>query len=211
MKKLILAICLVLSFGITSAQSNYEKGMAKGMEMLKASKTAEEFVSVANHFERIANVEKNEWLPLYWNAYAYLFAGMNAKKDSEQDGYYDKALSVLESINNANMDRSEYLTLKGYIKLMKISVSPMTRAPLGTGDAMGNLTEAQKVNPKNPRPVYVMGQNTFYTPEFFGGGKEAAKPLLTNAVNLYAAETASTDYMPRWGKGRAEYLLKECK
>jgi hypothetical protein len=211
MKKLIVAICLVLSFGITSAQSNYEKGMSKGLDMLKSSKTLEDFVSVANHFERIANVEKNEWLPLYWNAYAYLIAGMNAKKDSEQDGYYDKALSVLESINNANLDKSEYLTLKGYIKLMKISVSPMTRAALGTGDAMNILAEAQKVNPKNPRPVYVMGQNTFYTPEFFGGGKDAAKPMLTNAVNLYAAETASTDFMPRWGKGRAESLLKECK
>ncbi len=167
MKKLILGICLVLSFGISSAQSNYEKGMAKGMEMLKATKTTEDFVSVANHFERIANVEKNEWLPLYWNAYTYLFAGMNTKKDSEKDEYYDKALLVLESINNSNMDRSEYLTLKGYIKLMKISVSPMMSAPLGTGDAMGILAEAQKVNPKNSRPVYVIGQNTFYTPEFF--------------------------------------------
>ncbi len=211
MKKLILLSCLVLSVVLTKAQSNFEKGMSKGMEMLKSSKTMEEFVSAANHFERIANVEKNEWVPKYWNAYTYLFAGMNAKKDDEQDAMYDKAMSILESIENTKVDKSEYLTLKGYIALMKISVSPMSRAPLGTSAAVAYLTEAQKINPKNPRPLYVLGQNTFYTPAFFGGGKDAAKPLLQNAVNLYAEETASTEFMPRWGKGRAEYLLKECK
>lgn len=211
MKKLVTVICLVLSVGITRAQSNFEKGMSKGMDLMKAAKTAEDFVAVANHFERIAMAEKGEWLPSYWNAYAYLFAGMNAKKDSEQDAYYDKGVLVLENIQNDKVDKSEYFTLLGYLKLMKISVSPMTRAPLGTGDAMKLLSDAQKLNAKNPRAFYVMGQHTFYTPEFFGGGKDVAKPMLQNAVRLYAEESASTEFMPRWGKARAEYLLKECK
>lgn len=210
MKKLVLVICLVLSVGIALAQTNFEKGMTKGMEMLKSSKTTEEFLEAANHFERIASVEKNNWVPVYWNAYTYLFAGMNAKKESEQDAMYDKALMVLESIENSTIEKSEFLTLKGYITLMKISVSPMSRAPQGTPAALAMLMEAQNINPKNPRPFYVMGQNTFYTPAFFGGGKEKAMPLLANAVELYKAETASDAFMPRWGKGRAEYLLKEC-
>lgn len=211
MKKLVIVICVLLNVGITFAQNNFEKGMSKGMEMLKASKTKEEFLDAANHFERIASVEKNNWVPVYWNAYSYLFAGMNVKKESEQDEMYDKALVVLESIENSKIDRSEFLTLKGYISLMKISVSPMSRAPQGTPAAIALLTEAQQLNPKNPRPFYVMGQNTFYTPAFFGGGKEKAKPMLANAVELYKAEAASDNFMPRWGKGRAEYLLKECE
>ncbi len=211
MKKLVVLICFVLNVGITFAQGNFEKGMTKGMEMLKASKTAEDFVAAANHFERVASVENNNWVPVYWNAYTYLIAGMNVKKESQQDEMYDKAMSLLESIENSKMERSEYLTLKGYIMLMKISVSPMSRAPQGTPAAMGLLTEAQQVNPKNPRPLYVMGQNTFYTPSFFGGGKDKAKPMLANAVELYKVESASDSFMPRWGKGRAESLLKECE
>lgn len=210
MKKTILMICIVLSYGIATAQSNYQKGMMKGMEMLKLAKTFDDFVNVSNHFERIASVEKGEWLPVYWNAYVSLIGGMNAEKENQQDEMYDKALALLETIESASADQSELLTLKAYITLMKISVSPMTRAPQGTPTAMRLLAEAQKINPSNPRPFFVQGQNTFYTPTFFGGGKELAKPLLTKAVELYSLETSSEVFLPRWGKGRAEMLLKEC-
>lgn len=211
MKKSILFIVLVTVTMLSNAQSNYQKAMSKGMEMLKSAKTSEEFVEVSNHFERVGSVEKSEWLPNYWSAYAKLFAGMNAKKESLQDEYYDKALEQVDGIINKDADQSELLTLKAYLTLMKISVSPMSRAPEGTPAAIQMLMEAEQINPANPRPFYVHGQNTFYTPKFFGGGEEAAKPLLTKAVDLYAKEGAVDNFMPRWGKSRAEYLLKECK
>lgn len=211
MKKLALSICLLVVVITAQAQTNYQKGMTKGLEMMKAAKTSEEFINVANHFERIANAEKDQWLPIYWGAYTTMFAGMNAKKESEQDELYDKSLAMIDLLEARNADQSEMLTLKAYVSLMKISVSPMLRAPQGTPAAMEMLMKAEKINPANPRPFLVHGQNTFYTPEFFGGGKEAAKPMITNAVNLYAQEKASDDFMPRWGKGRAEYLLKECE
>lgn len=202
---------VLLATGIAQAQTNYQKGMSKGMEMLKAAKTFEEFVDVSNHLERISNAEKGNWIPTYWNAYSTMLAGMNAKKESQQDEMYDKALAMLETISDDQADKSEMLTLKAYLKLMKISISPMTRAPQGTPAAMEILGQAQKINPNNPRPLLVHGQNTFYTPEFFGGGKEAAKPLLTKAKELYSKEEPSENFMPRWGKPRVEYLLKQCE
>ncbi len=211
MKKLAVSICLLVVVISAQAQTNYQKGMVKGMEMLKAAKTSEEFLNVANHFERISNVEKEEWLPIYWGAYSTMFAGMNAKKESEQDDLYDKSLQLIDLMETKKADQSEFLTLKAYVTLMRISVSPMLRAPQGTPAAMEMLAKAEKINPSNPRPFLVHGQNTFYTPEFFGGGKNVAKPLLSNAVNLYAQEKSSDDFMPKWGKSRAEYLLKECE
>lgn len=211
MKKLALSICLLVVVISAQAQTNYQKGMTKGMEMMKAAKTSEEFINVANHFERIANAEKDQWLPIYWGAYTTMFAGMNAKKESEQDDFYDKSLAMIDLLEARKADQSELLTIKAYVSLMKISVSPMLRAPQGTPAAMEMLMKAEKINPANPRPFLVHGQNTFYTPEFFGGGKEAAKPIIANAVNLYSQEKITDDFMPRWGKSRAEYLLKECE
>ncbi len=211
MKKLIVFICLIVVGINTQAQSNYQKGMSKGMEMLKAAKTAEDFLNVSNHFERVSNVEKEEWAPIYWNAYVTMIAAMNSQKESQQDELYDKALMLVDKLEGKEIDQSEFYTLKAYVTLMRISVSPMTRAPLGTPAAMEMLEKAQKLNPSNPRPFYVQGQNTFYTPEFFGGGKKAAKPLLEQAVKLYYQEKTAEDFSPRWGKGRAESLLKECE
>lgn len=211
MKKLVTSICLLVAVISAQAQTNYQKGMLKGMEMLKTSKTTEDFLNVSNHFERISNVEKDEWLPIYWQAYSTMFAGMNAKKESEQDELYDKSLALIDLLETKKADESEFLTLKAYVTLMRISVSPMLRAPQGTPAAMEMLMKAEKLNPSNPRPFLVHGQNTFYTPEFFGGGKDAAKPILSNAVNLYAQEKKSEDFLPKWGKSRAEYLLKECE
>lgn len=211
MKKLIVFICLIVVGINTQAQSNYQKGMSKGMEMLKSAKTAEDFLNVSNHFERVSNVEKEEWAPIYWNAYVTMIAAMNADKESKQDELYDKALLLVEKLEGMKMDESEFYTLKAYITLMRISVSPMTRAPLGTPAAMEMLAKAQNLNPTNPRPFYVQGQNTFYTPEFFGGGKKVAKPILDKAVKLYAEEKPSEDFSPRWGKSRAEQLLKQCE
>jgi hypothetical protein len=210
MKKNLILILIMMMSIVVNAQNNFNQAMSKGMDMLRSSKTSEDFLSAANHFERIATVEKKEWTPGYWASYTTMLAAMNAESDDRKDELYDKADLLLKDIENSNIEKSEYFTLKGYIALMKIAVSPMIRSAMGTEDAMAYLEKAKKMNHKNPRPFYVQAQHLFYTPSFFGGGKSVAKPLLTKAMENYNTELPSTLFEPRWGKGRAEELLKKC-
>lgn len=50
-----------------------------------------------------------------------------------------------------------------------------------------------------------MGSHDFYTPEMYGGGKEAEKMLL-KAISL-CSQKINNPYLPSWGKQNAYELL----
>jgi hypothetical protein len=93
---------------------------------------------------------------------------------------------------------------------MYISVQPMQRAQAQTGKAIESLETAKQLDPSNPRPWLIHGQNTLFTPEFFGGGASNAKPLLEKASVLYKTFKPADALMPEWGKERCEKLLEKC-
>lgn len=209
--KTILTIALTLILGISNAQENYEKAMSKGMDLLMNAKSSQELLTASQLFQRVSESATDKWEAQYWSAYSMLFAGMKSEKEELQDLNYDNALKLLENIEDKNPDLSEVYTLRAYLMLMKISVSPMKRAVSQTPIAMELIEKAKKVNPNNPRPYYVQGQHIFYTPGFFGGGKDNAKPLLEKAIENYSKEEKSENFKPRWGKARASQLLELCK
>jgi hypothetical protein len=93
---------------------------------------------------------------------------------------------------------------------MKMSIDPQARLSL-MAESSASLGKAKALNPDNPRIYLINGQNIFYTPEAFGGGKAKAKPILENAVAKFAIFKAATDLDPIWGAERAKTLLAQCK
>ncbi len=77
--------------------------------------------------------------------------------------------------------------------------------------AAASLDKAITLNPDNPRPYLVKGQNVFYTPAAFGGGKDVAKPLLEKAAAKFATFKPENEIAPDWGKERNNELLTQCK
>jgi len=76
---------MVLFTTLASAQSKYEAGMGRGFEMLKSAKTAEDMGAASAFFERVADAEKDKWLPYYYAAYAnHLTGWMNPKADKDK-------------------------------------------------------------------------------------------------------------------------------
>lgn len=205
---LTLILCCISLSGLIAA--DYEKGMQKGLEMLSNAKTLQATVEVTNYFERIAQAYQSEWLPLYYAAYSSLSAGYQQEKTAMKDEWYQKGIGFIERARTIHKDESELIALEAYLKLMYISNDPMVRAPSQTGEAIGLLEKAKALNPSNPRPWFIHGQNTFYTPEFFGGGPGKAKPLLEKASSLYKTFTLSNSLMPVWGQEKCEVLLEKC-
>jgi tetratricopeptide (TPR) repeat protein len=209
MKKLIITL-LIAGINISSiSASDFEKGMLKGIEMLTASSNAEASTEVTNFFARLSEVNKGEWLPLYFAAYSSLKSGFQQTESSKKDEFYKQGLEYVRRANAIKPDNSEILTMEGYLKLMYISNSAMTRAPSQTGEAIELLEKAKALDPSNPRPWLVHGQNTLFTPAFFGGGEKNAKPLLEKAMSLYKSYKPASAIMPDWGKERCEKLLEQ--
>lgn len=213
MRSIIMITVSVLSLLNLNASAQTEKlrqALGKGLQQLGTAKNADDFSATANYFERIAQAESKQWLPLYYAAYSNLLAGITNSSKSAKDQYCDKALLQIEQAGLLSADNSEVFALTGYIQFMKMSVDPQGRMNL-IGQSTASLDKAKALNPDNPRPYFIQGQSVFYTPETFGGGKAAAKPVLSIAVDKFKTFKPENSLSPNWGAERAAMLLNECK
>ncbi|MDE1190532.1 MAG: hypothetical protein PW786_00060 [Arachidicoccus sp.] len=209
MKKLILSTLLFISLSATFAQSEkYVAAMKSNLELLKNSKTPADLLSVSAAFERIATVEKTQWQPYYYAALAQLNGAMqDPKADKDAAGIkVDTLLSKAEVINK----NSELSTLHYYCEIMKMTVDPQSRYMTAAGAMEKYYQQAVAQDSANPRIYFMKAQTVFHTPETFGGGKAAAKPIFQKSVDLFSAQKTSEDFLPKWGKEEAEAALKEC-
>jgi hypothetical protein len=208
--KTLAVVLLLVSAKMYAQTDKYQAGMQKGLGLLSSSKTSSDFIAAANHFERIANVETKQWLPVYYASYANLVSGLLNNDNNLKDQYWDKALQQAAQAETLSAQNSEIYTLKGYIQFMKMTIDPPSRMSFMQQSSV-SLDKAKALNPDNPRPYFVQGQGTFYTPEAFGGGKTAAKPILETAVAKYAQFKPENPLAPDWGGDRAKMLLDQCK
>ena len=212
MKTLTLALLALLLGFSAKAQSagQYTAAMKEGLIMLDSAKTSAQFLQTANYFERIAQAEQKQWLPQYYTGFCTLIGAVLGKQpNDEKDALYDKALAFAGKASLIKPENSEIEVLNGYITFMKMAVDPPHRALAMMPKATSSIEKAIVLNPDNPRAYLVMGQNTFYTPESFGGGKIKAKAILILATEKYAKET-TTGFEPSWGSSRCAVLLKMC-
>jgi len=204
---------MLVIFSLNSfAQDNNPKldeAIKKGLDMINSAKAAEDLMKSANYFERIAQVESKAWLPQYYAAYSNLSAGLESADKKVKDQLWDKALQEIEQANNLSPENSEIYALKGYLEYMKLSIDPQSRLNY-MGQSAASLEQAKKINPDNPRIYLISGQNKFFTPEAFGGGKTNAKPILETAAAKFTIFKATSPLMPNWGAERLKTLLAQC-
>ena len=208
---IITLIVILFSLASKAQDAKYLTAMKSGLQTFKDAKTGADYVASCNQFERIGGIAKTEWLPYYYAAYSQLINNTTLQDPIEKDAVLDKALELVAKAEALKPVESEILALKGYISFMKIYVNPMARMQSGMGEAMGYLENAKALSPENPRPYFIIAQNTFYTPEAFGGGKATAKPLLAEAAAKFESFKPISEMMPNWGKERNAMLLAECK
>jgi tetratricopeptide (TPR) repeat protein len=204
----ILFLC-VSSFIVNGQDDRYRSAIKTGLGQLSAARQSSEYIAAANHFERIAGAEKNQWLPVYYASYCTLIAGIVTEDKDVKDQYFDKAMTLAGRAGELSPENSEIYTLQGYIEYMKLSVNPMARMSYMKASKK-SLEKAIELDPANPRAYFVQAQNTFYTPSIFGGGKKSAKPLFEQAIAKYNAFRPANDILPDWGFARAKKLLEEC-
>ena len=209
LRNLFICLLLVIANSAFAADSKFVLAIEKGLQLLQSSKSSDQFLLAANHFERIAGAEPKEWLPLYYAAYSNVYAGMSASGNSTKDELFDKALSQLKTAEKISQLNSEIVALEGYAVLMKLAVDPMVRGMQMMPEGMSLLEKAKGLNPDNPRSYLIQGQFVFFMPEAFGGGKAKARPILQTGKEKYDLQDAAASIEPRWGKNRLEDLLKQ--
>lgn len=213
MKKLLLStIILFITVAVFAQNEKFTAAMKKNLAAMDTSfKNPANLLAVANTFERVASVEKNQWLPYYYAALCQVNYGFLEQDKSKVDGYADKATLLISKADSLSPNNSEISCVKSMIASCHMMVDPMQRWQEYGQESSSNMDAAMQQDPNNPRPYFLKGQGLKYTPEQFGGGCTTAKPQLQIALDKYAAFKPASEISPNWGKERVEMLIKECK
>jgi tetratricopeptide (TPR) repeat protein len=212
MKKIIfIAFVLLISQKILSNDTLYYSLLRNSIELANKDYKLENYRQLANCSERIYLVYKNEWLPYYYGAYAYINMSFIEKNEDSKELYCDKAETLLDEALKIKPDESELCVLQSLLYDARMSINPMLNGPVYFVKAASALNDAEKLDPDNPRIYYLRGKSTIYTPKFFGGGKEAAIPIFERAIIMYKNFKLRSIVHPNWGKEDTEKLYNECK
>lgn len=214
MKKIISFSLMVISLQVTMfAQSEkYISAMEKNLSLFDSAKTVEDFTKVANNFERIADAEKTQWLPYYYSGLALSTAGwLPALKDKDANSEKMNALCDKADANAAtDADKAEILAIRNMSATQQMIVDPATRYMSYGVAASQAMEKGLKLDPNNPRLVYLQAMGLFNTPVQFGGGKDKAKPVFEKALELFKKQNPK-DLYPKWGQKQTEEMIKQCQ
>ena len=212
MKKIIfIAFVLCIVQKVYGNDTLYYPLLRKSIDLAYKEYKLENYRQLANCSERILSVYKNDWLPYYYDAYAYVNMSFIETKESDKEMYSDRAQNLLDEVFKIRPDESELFVLQSLIYYSRMSINPMINGPLYITKATNALNEAEKLDPSNPRIYYLRGKSTINTPKFFGGGMNAAIPILEKALIMFKTFKQKSTVHPDWGKEDAERLYKECK
>ncbi len=209
MEKILLPVLLlILSFNANAQDEKYVKAMEKNLTMIDTASSLTSFQVIENNFERIANAEKDKWLPYYYSVYLLTISSFMDTVVEMKDIYLDKAEQLISVADSLAPDNSEIYTLRGLIAQGKLVVDPQNRW-MKYGQLSSNyLNKAKELDPTNPRPDFLNGQSVLNTPAQFGGGKEKALPILKEAEEKFKSFEPESSIHPNWGETMLQQILQ---
>ncbi len=214
LKNTITAIAILATSTLAFAQTAYEKAMLPKVKTIEIPKKIEEYTAEANDFARIGDKEKTLWQPYYYAAFSTIHKGralMQQNKLNELDDVAKEAQNYLDKAKAISPNNAEIFILQKMIHGMKMMVNPMERWQTEGAAAQEALSTAKKLDPENPRITILEAEDFYFTPEQFGGSKTKGLELFKKALEQLNTYKVKGNLDPNWGRGEAEYFLKEQK
>lgn len=205
---LILSSVCLMSF---SEKDPFTKAMTESLKMLEEAKEPEDFLSVANKFERISKKEADKWQPAYYAAYAMTI--LAAIDPINMDKNLDIAQSFIDQAMDKNHQEAEVFALQGFIYMIRIRVDPAQRGQKYSGMSATALQRAKASDPENPRVLYLLAQLSYGTAQFFGSDSKEACQLNEQALEKFkTSEGKMSDdpFAPKWGMEMAKEFEEQC-
>ncbi len=212
----IIFLCVIRTGNgqTTGSSSSLDPAFVSVMESnLKVLDTAQSLVtyqSLANSFERIGNASGKYWQPHYYASFCYAILAVKGEQ-SAIDAMTDKAQDFLDKANALHPNNSEISTLQALIINTKILADPMSRwRDYGIQSAEW-LKKAREQDPANPRPWYIDARAKMRMPAMIGGGTDAARPLMDEAISRFQTFKPENSIAPNWGAAQAAKLAEQLK
>ena len=212
MKKVSLIFGILLVVTLVRGQSEqYYAKMGESLQGFATSSTIEDYQDLANRFKVIANVEKEQWLPLYYEAQCYILMSFSDQAGNEmRDSYLDTASGLVDKMEELAPGEAEVAVMTAFYHTAYLVVDPPQRAMSTSPLIHASIGKALAIEPDNPRAVFLRISNEMGTAAFFG---EDTTPYCEEAGDLLSSwdnYKLKSPIHPNWGKGEVEGIVSNC-
>lgn len=203
----LITLFVTLVAGTLTAQTQYETGMQKAFALWSENKPAE----ASALFERIASVEKDNWLPPYYAALVNTTQAFQVKDKETISALLAKAQTNLDNAMMLSQDNAELLVMQAMIHTAWIVADPMTNGMKLSAKVNEIYTKALIIAPNNPRVVFCKAEFEIGGAAYFGNDTKPMCEQIERAIGLFATFKPESVFHPKWGLDRAEEALKQCE
>jgi len=194
-------LCFLALFAqAQTPNEKFVKAMEKALSGMDTLKTAEQWQTASNNFERIAQKEPKEWLPAYYVALSQTMIFNMSQDQTKHEPLAKKADEYIAKADSLMPNNSEVHVLKNMVSGLYIRLNPMVNGMKYGPVAAMQLEKAKSLDPENPRVYMQEGITAYFTPAQWGGDKEKGKKLMETAAAKFETFKPASSIHPVWGK-----------
>ena len=204
MKTLLTTIiCFITT--VTFGQGIYEKNMGEALSKWKNGQTTEALAQL----QRIASVEKTNWIPRYYQAFILTTSTFTIKDAQQKEEFQHAATQILE--DSTQSKNSEYWVLKGLLATAELTSDPMNKGKELSPIIIKDYQTALAIDPQNPRAILCLNEFKINSKRFFGQDYKNELEELKKALPLFQNNKTNIAFYPNWGKEKVEKLIADAK
>jgi len=202
---------MLISTLVMGGDETYYQKMGETLSGFSTCTSVEDYQNLANKFRVIANVETEEWLPLYYEAQCYIMISfMNGLSAQEKDAYLEKASSILDQMNEMAPHEAEIKVLEAFYLTGSLVVNPPQRAMNTTPLIHSAIAKALAMEPNNPRAIFLRISNEMGTASYFGEDTEPYCAQARELLQNWDSYELRSPIHPNWGKEEVEGIVNSC-
>lgn len=212
MKNLKMIIVLILMGGFiqSKAQTSCEVKMNQAFAQWESESPETDYKKLADTFGEIAKENPDNWIPKYYNMFMRTLSAFELSPKAAIQVSNDLEKEY-EDLMTLNPNKSEALALRGLFRTLKVAKDPNTYGMTLSSGIIWDYNEALKLDPKNPRAMYLMAQFNMKAAPFWGTDPKKHCAQVEQAKQWFLEEKKA-EFEPQWGVTKADEILKsECQ
>ncbi len=204
----IFALVSITGF---SQSNEYYQAMGESLGGYANCKTGDDFRALGNRFERIAQAETAQWLPLYYHAHCNIIAAFIEADPAKKDAILDVAEKSMNRLIELAPNEADVHALHAMFFSARLVVNPMERGQkygMLSGQA---LAKALAIDPANPRARLISLQNEMGSAQFYGKDTKVYCDEARQLLESWDNYKPKSPLYPNWGKDQAAGIVESCK
>ena len=181
--------------------------MRKAFELWSSEKVDE----AENLFERIANAEKDNWLPHYYIAQINSLKSWGITDETIIRAQLDKAQKHLDLAMSLSENNPELMVIQAQVLTNWIAYDGMTYGMKYSAKITELYKTAQAIAPNNPRVAFGKVEWDMGSAKYFGQDTAPFCKKMEGTLELFENFEAESEFHPSWGKDRAKQVIAQCE